>query len=106
MAGKDGHAFVSPYVASKAALLGFTKSLAKEMGTSGVLVNAIAPGAIDTEMIAGGDADLLARLLEMTPMGRVGRPEEVGELVAWLCSERCSYSTGAIYDISGSRAVC
>ncbi|WP_132290337.1 SDR family NAD(P)-dependent oxidoreductase [Kribbella sp. VKM Ac-2568] len=104
MAGKDGNANLSAYSASKAAVIAMTKSLGKELATSGVLVNVIAPAVIDTPMNAATAPDVLARLTSLIPMHRIGRPEEVAELVAWLTSDKCSFSTGAVYDISGGRA--
>jgi 3-oxoacyl-[acyl-carrier protein] reductase len=104
MAGKDGNPNMSPYSASKGAVIALTKSLGKELATSGVLVNSIAPAVIETPMNVGTSPDALARITSLIPMGRVGRPEEVAELIAWLASERVSFSTGAVYDISGGRA--
>ncbi|MET7395564.1 SDR family NAD(P)-dependent oxidoreductase [Dactylosporangium sp. NPDC005572] len=104
MAGKDGNPNLSAYSASKAAVIGLTKSLGKELATSGVLVNAIAPAVIRTPMNEHTAPEVLAGLTSLIPMGRLGRPEEVAELVAWLVSDRCSFSTGAVYDISGGRA--
>ncbi len=104
MAGKDGNPNMSPYSASKAAVIGLTKSLGKELATSGVLVNAIAPAVIETPMNADTGADALAHITGLIPMRRVGQPGEVAELIAWLASDRVSFSTGAVYDISGGRA--
>ena len=104
MAGKDGNPNLSIYSASKAAVIGLTKSAGKELATSGVLVNAIAPAVIATPMNASTDPDVLAHLTSLIPMKRIGRPEEVAELVAFLASDRVSFSTGAVYDISGGRA--
>jgi 3-oxoacyl-[acyl-carrier protein] reductase len=104
IAGKEGNAMQSAYSASKAAIIGLTKSLGKELATSGVLVNAIAPAVIATPMNATTDPEVLARVTKLIPMGRPGRPEEVAELVAWLSSDSCSFSTGAVYDLSGGRA--
>jgi 3-oxoacyl-[acyl-carrier protein] reductase len=104
MAGKDGNPNLSAYSASKAAVIGMTKSLGKELATSGVLVNAIAPAVIATPMNAITAPEVLSHLTSLIPMKRIGRPEEVAELVAFLASDRCSFSTGAVYDISGGRA--
>jgi 3-oxoacyl-[acyl-carrier protein] reductase len=104
MAGKDGNPNLSAYSASKAAVIGLTKSLGKELALTGVLVNAIAPAVIATEMNAKTAPEVLAHITSLIPMQRVGQPEEVAELVAWLVSDRCTFSTGAVYDISGGRA--
>jgi 3-oxoacyl-[acyl-carrier protein] reductase len=104
MAGKDGNPNLSAYSASKAAVIALTKSLGKELATSGILVNAIAPAVINTPMNAATAPDVLAHITSLIPMRRIGRPEEVAELVAWLASTKCSFSTGATYDISGGRA--
>jgi 2-dehydro-3-deoxy-L-rhamnonate dehydrogenase (NAD+) len=104
MAGKDGNPNMSPYSASKAAVIGFTKSLGKELATTGVIVNAIAPAVVQTEMIAKTEPDVIRHISSLIPMGRLGRPEEAAELIAWLSSDRCSFSTGAVYDLSGGRA--
>jgi 3-oxoacyl-[acyl-carrier protein] reductase len=104
MAGKDGNPNLSNYSATKAAVIGLTKSLGKELATSGVLVNAIAPAVIETPMNATNTPEVLAHLSSLIPMGRLGRPEEVAALVSWLSSDEVSFSTGAVYDISGGRA--
>jgi 2-dehydro-3-deoxy-L-rhamnonate dehydrogenase (NAD+) len=104
MAGKDGNPNMSPYSASKAAVIALTKSLGKELATTGVLANAIAPAVIETPMNADTEPAALAHITGLIPMRRVGRPEEVAELIAWLASDRVSFSTGAVYDISGGRA--
>ncbi len=85
-------------------MIALTKSLGKELATTGVLVNAVAPAAVSSPMNAETDPDVLARSQALTPMGRFGRPEEVAELVAWLSSDAVSFSTGAVYDLSGGRA--
>jgi 3-oxoacyl-[acyl-carrier protein] reductase len=104
MAGKDGNPNLSAYSASKAAVIGLTKSLGKELATSGVLVNVIAPAVIATPMNDKTAPEVLAHITGLIPMHRVGRPEEVAELIAWLASDMCTFSTGAVYDISGGRA--
>lgn len=104
MAGKDGNPNLAAYSASKAAVIALTKSAGKELATTGVLVNAVAPAVIATPMNATTAPGVLAHITNLIPMKRVGEPEEVAELIAWLCSDRVSFSTGAVYDISGGRA--
>ncbi len=104
MAGKEGNPNLSAYSASKAAVIALTKSLGKELATSGILVNVIAPAVIATPMNAETSPVVLEYLTDLIPMKRVGQPEEVAELIAWLSSDKLSFSTGAVYDISGGRA--
>ncbi|QEW03089.1 SDR family NAD(P)-dependent oxidoreductase [Microbacterium lushaniae] len=104
MAGKDGNPGLAAYSASKAAVIALTKSAGKELATTGVLVNAIAPAVIATPMNDATADEVLAHITSLIPMRRVGRAEEVAELVAWLTSDLVSFSTGAVYDISGGRA--
>lgn len=104
IAAKDGNPTQSAYSASKAAVIAMTKSLGKELATTGVLVNAVAPAAVSSPMNAMTDPAVLARSQALTPMARMGRPEEIAELVAWLSSSAVSFSTGAVYDASGGRA--
>jgi NAD(P)-dependent dehydrogenase (short-subunit alcohol dehydrogenase family) len=85
-------------------VIALTKSFGKELATTGVLVNAIAPAVVNTPMNATTTPDVLSHLASLIPMNRLGRPEEVAELVAWLASDKVSFSTGAVYDISGGRA--
>jgi 3-oxoacyl-[acyl-carrier protein] reductase len=104
MAGKDGNPNLSAYSASKAAVIALTKSLGKELATSGVLVNAVAPAVFATPMNDATAPEVLEHITGLIPMRRVGRPEEAAELVAWLTSDKVSFSTGAVYDLSGGRA--
>ncbi len=104
MAGKDGNPNLSIYSASKAAVIGLTKSVGKELATTGVLVNAIAPAVFATPMNDATSPEVLEHITGLIPMRRVGQPEEVGELVAFLSSDRMTFSTGAVFDISGGRA--
>jgi len=104
MAGKDGNPNLSIYSASKAAVIGLTKSLGKELARSGVIVNAVAPAVFATPMNADTEPSVLAHITSLIPMGRVGEPAEAAELIAFLTSERVSFSTGAVYDLSGGRA--
>jgi NAD(P)-dependent dehydrogenase (short-subunit alcohol dehydrogenase family) len=106
IAGKDGNPGMSAYSASKAGVIGFTKSVAKETAQTGVLVNCLVPGVIDAGLTTHTATPEERELFRSrVPMGRMGRPEELAELASWLCSERCSFSTGATYDLSGGRAV-
>ena len=104
IAGKKGNPNMSAYSASKGAVIAVTKSVAKELATTGVMVNSIAPAIIATPMILETVPEMLDHMLSQIPMGRMGLPEEVAALVGWLCSEDCSFSTGACYDISGGLA--
>lgn len=104
MAGKDGNPNACAYSVSKAGVIGLTKSLGKELATSGINVNAVAPAVIETEMLADVSEEQIAYMLSKIPMGRMGTVEEIAGLVSWLSSSECSYSTGAVYDLSGGRA--
>lgn len=104
MAGKDGNPNLSAYSASKAAVIGLTKSLGKELAKTGVIVTAIAPAVIATPLNDATSPEVLAHLTSLIPMGRLGRADEVAALVSWLASDEISFSTGAVYDISGGRA--
>ncbi len=90
--------------ASKAAVIALTKSMGKELATSGVLVNAISPSASETAIFGALTDERRSKLLANVPMARMVRPEEVAELAFWLASPACSFSTGATFDISGGRA--
>jgi 3-oxoacyl-[acyl-carrier protein] reductase len=104
IAGKEGNPTLVPYSSAKAGVIGLTKALAKEVATRGILVNAVAPAVIGTELLQQMEKSTVDMLIAKIPMGRVGRPEEVAALVAWLASDDCSFSTGAVYDLSGGRA--
>jgi len=105
IAGKEGNPNASHYSASKAGLIGLTKSLAKELATTGVLVNAITPAAAKTEMFGQMTQAHIDYMLSKIPMNRFVSVEELAAMIAWLSSEDCSFSTGAVFDISGGRAV-
>ena len=85
-------------------MIGLTKSVGKELATTGVLVNSVAPAVIATEMNESTAPDVLEYMISKIPMSRTGTAHEVAALVTWLSSEECSFSTGACYDISGGRA--
>lgn len=104
IAGKEGNPKLSAYSASKAAVIGMTKSLGKELATTGVLVNAVAPSVVTSPMVDATPQEGLEYIRSRIPMQRFGQPEELAELVAWLTSEKVSFSTGAVYDLSGGRA--
>ena len=104
MAGKDGNPNASAYSVSKAGVIALTKSLGKELATTNVRVNAVAPAVIKTEMLADVTEEQIGYMLAKIPMGRMGTVEEIAALVAWLSSDECSYSTGAVFDLSGGRA--
>jgi NAD(P)-dependent dehydrogenase (short-subunit alcohol dehydrogenase family) len=105
IAGKEGNPMASAYSASKAAVIALTKSIAKEVAGTGVLVNSIAPAVIDTPILGQLSDEHIGYMLEKIPLGRVGKPNEVAHLIAYLASEQLSFATGACFDISGGRAV-
>jgi len=104
IAGKEGNPRLSAYSASKAGVIGFTKSLAKEVARQNIIVNAIAPAVIATRINDATPPDVLNYMIERIPMGRVGQPEEVAALIHWLSSDECTFTTGQCLDISGGRA--
>jgi NAD(P)-dependent dehydrogenase (short-subunit alcohol dehydrogenase family) len=104
IAGKEGNPNAAHYSAAKAGLIALTKSLGKELATQGVLVNAIAPAVIETEILNGLTPQHVEYMRSRIPMNRLGRVEEVARLVGFLASDHLSFSTGAVYDISGGRA--
>ena len=104
IAGKEGNPTLVPYSTAKAGVIGLTKALAKEVATRGILVNAVAPAVIGTELLKQMETSTVELLISKIPMGRVGTPAEVAALVAWLASEECTFTTGAVHDLSGGRA--
>ncbi|SHH18413.1 SDR family NAD(P)-dependent oxidoreductase [Cognatishimia maritima] len=104
IAGKEGNPNASAYSVSKAAVIGLTKSLGKELATSNIRVNALCPAVIQTEMLDDVTDEQLAYMLSKIPMGRPGTVEEIAAMVSFMCSEDCSYTTGFVFDLSGGRA--
>ncbi len=104
VAGKEGNPNASHYSASKAGLIALTKSLAKELATKGVLVNAVSPAAAKTAIFDTMTEQHIAFMLSKIPMGRLLEVGEAAAMIAWLASEDCSFSTGAVFDLSGGRA--
>jgi 2-dehydro-3-deoxy-L-rhamnonate dehydrogenase (NAD+) len=104
IAGKEGNPTACAYSASKAAVIGFTKSLGKELAKDGVTVNAVAPAVIDTPILAQASEAHIAYMKSKIPMERFGTVEEAASLISWLASRECSFSTGAVFDLSGGRA--
>jgi 3-oxoacyl-[acyl-carrier protein] reductase len=102
--GKEGTALAGPYAAAKAGLIALTKVLGKELATEGILVNAVAPTVVRTAMLTEITAERRADLLARIPMSRFLDTSEVAAMVSWLCSPACSFSTGAVFDLSGGRA--
>ncbi len=104
MTGKEGNPDLTPYSTAKAGVIGLTKALGKELALTGVSVNCICPAVIETEGAKLVGQEVHEALIAKIPMGRMGQPEEVASLVAYLSSPECSFSTGAVYDLSGGRA--
>ena len=104
IAGKEGNPNASAYSASKAGVVSLTKSLGKELAKTGIRVNCVTPAAVKTGMFAQMTQAHIDFMLSKIPMGRFGKVEEIAALVAWLCTEDCSFSTGAVFDVSGGRA--
>lgn len=105
IAGKEGNPNASHYSASKAGLIALTKSLAKELATKNILVNCVTPAAARTEMFDQMEQHHIDYMISKIPMGRLLEVQELSAMVAWLASQECSFSTGAVFDISGGRAV-
>jgi NAD(P)-dependent dehydrogenase (short-subunit alcohol dehydrogenase family) len=104
VAGKDGNPNASAYSASKAAVIGLTKSLGKELADTGVRVNCVTPAAVKTAIFDQMTPEHIQFMLSKIPMARFGEPEEVAAMVTWLSTEECSFSTGAVFDLSGGRS--
>ncbi len=104
ISGKEGNPNMAAYAAAKAGVLGFTKALGKELAATGITVNAVTPAVIETDILKQLTKEAVDYMLSKIPMGRPGKLEEVAALVAWLASEECSFSTAAVFDISGGRA--
>ena len=104
IAGKEGNPMAGPYSSSKAAVIGLTKAIGKDVAGSGVLVNCIAPAVIDTPILGQISEEHIAYMTSRIPLARMGKPAEVAALICWLASEDMSFATGACFDISGGRA--
>jgi 3-oxoacyl-[acyl-carrier protein] reductase len=104
LAGKEGLPGIAAYSAASGGVIAFTKALARELADHGVFVNCIAPGPIDTDMIRDLGEDVVARMIDDSPMKRLGTAGEVAQLVAWLVSDASRFNTGAVFDMSGGRA--
>jgi 3-oxoacyl-[acyl-carrier protein] reductase len=104
IAGKEGNPKAVPYSATKAGVIGLTKSVGKELATTGIRVNCITPAVVRTRILEQLTQEHIDYMISKIPIGRTGEISEVASLVAWLASEECSFSTGAVFDISGGRA--
>ena len=104
VAGKEGNPNASAYSASKAAVIALTKALGKELADTGIRVNCVTPAAVKTAIFDQMTPEHIAFMLSKIPMGRFGTVEEVAAMVGWLCTEDCSFSTGAVFDLSGGRS--
>jgi 3-oxoacyl-[acyl-carrier protein] reductase len=104
IAGKEGNPNASAYSASKAAVIGLTKSLGKELATTGITVNCVTPAAVRTPIFEQMTEAHISFMLSKIPMGRFGTVDEIAALVLWLASEECAFSTGGVFDCSGGRA--
>lgn len=104
IAGKEGNPNAAHYSASKAGVVALTKSLGKELATSNIIVNAVTPAVIETDILKQLTQQHIDYMLSKIPMNRFGKTGEAAAMVAWLCSEDCSFTTGAVFDLSGGRA--
>jgi 3-oxoacyl-[acyl-carrier protein] reductase len=104
IAGKEGNPTASAYSSSKAAVIGLTKSLGKELAKQSITVNCVTPAAVKTPIFAQVSQQHIDYMLQRIPIGRFGLVEEIAAMVCWLCTEDASFSTGAVFDLSGGRA--
>ena len=104
IAGKEGNPRMVPYSATKAAVIGLTKSIGKELAGTGVLANCITPAVVQTRILEEFTPEQVQYMVDRIPVGRTGEITEIAALVTWLASDECSFSTGAVFDISGGRA--
>lgn len=104
IAGKEGNPKMTPYSATKSAVIALTKSVGKDLARTGITVNCVTPAVVQTRILNQLTPAAVDYMVERIPMGRTGKIEEISSLVAWLSSEECSFSTGAVFDISGGRA--
>jgi 2-dehydro-3-deoxy-L-rhamnonate dehydrogenase (NAD+) len=104
LAGKEGLPGLVGYSAASAGIIAFTKALSREVAKDNVFVNCVAPGPIDTDMIRDLGSEVVERMIQDSPLGRLGEASEVAQLVAWLCSDASRFNTGAVFDMSGGRA--
>ena len=104
VAGKEGNPNIIPYSVAKAGLIGLTKALAKETATAGILVNAVAPAVVETDLLQDVSPEMVEYMVSRIPMGRIGRPEEVAAAISWLASEESTFTTGQVLDLSGGRS--
>ena len=105
VAGKEGNPMAAAYSAAKAGVMALTKSVGKDLATTGVLVNCIAPAPVETPMLGDITQEHIDYMLARVPMGRLATPEEAATMIAYLASEDLTFSTGAVFDLSGGRAV-
>jgi len=104
VAGKEGNPKMAPYSSTKSGIIGFTKAVAKEVVNDGVIVNCVTPAVILTRPVKEAEPEAVEYMRSKIPMGRFGEVHETANMVAWLLSEQCSFSTGAVFDVSGGRA--
>jgi len=104
LAGKEGVAGITAYSGASGGVIAFTKALSREVAQHGVLVNCVAPGPCDTDMIRNLGPDVVAKMVSDCPLGRLGEAQEAAHLVAWLCTDASRFNTGAVFDLSGGRA--